>query len=82
MEALLVLTLDHDGADPFLTSATEPREMGRPPSPMTKSLHRSSDDDLKGSSSCTTTLYWLPVRGSVKIDLDLSQTKLGFGGVR
>ena len=24
--------------------------------------------ERNGSSSCTTTLYWLPVRGSVKID--------------
>ena len=56
------------GPVPCEMLATLPSRMGRPPSPVTNSRLRSSGADRNGSSSWTTMLYWLPVRGSVKID--------------
>ena len=49
-------------------SAMVDSTIGRPAGAVTKILPRSSGRTRKGSSSCTTMLYWLPVRGSVKID--------------
>ncbi len=49
-------------------SAMVESTIGRPAGAVTKIFPRSSGRTRKGSSSCTTMLYWFPLRGSVKIE--------------
>src|SRR5207249_6679324 len=67
-EPLLILRSISTGPVERLISATVESSTGRSSSDLTTMRPRSVRAWRYGSSSCTTTLYWLPVRGSVKIE--------------